>query len=79
MAAKILGGDYGAAAIRVCAVDWSERVPHLAGALGRALARHLVEGRHLLPVRASRALRLTARGIRPCLAPCPAAAYRLRL
>ncbi len=48
--------------VRLCAVDWSERRPHLAGPLGRALARALVEGRCLVPVRASRALRLTDRG-----------------
>ncbi len=48
--------------VRLCAVDWSERRPHLAGPLGRALAAALVDGRCLVPVRASRALRLTDRG-----------------
>jgi DNA-binding transcriptional ArsR family regulator len=54
----------GATAVRLCAVDWSERQPHLAGALGRALGRRLVESRCLLPIRASRGLRLTERGRR---------------
>jgi hypothetical protein len=48
--------------VHVCAVDWSERRPHLAGPLGRALARHLIDGQHLVPVRASRAFRVTDRG-----------------
>jgi len=56
------GGE--GAAVRLCPVDWSERRPHVAGALGRALARHLVEASCLVPVRASRALRVTDRGRR---------------
>jgi hypothetical protein len=65
MAARALAlpGDEGTP-VRLCLVDWSERRPHVAGALGRALARHLVEGGCLTPVRASRALRLTDRGRR---------------
>jgi DNA-binding transcriptional ArsR family regulator len=53
-----------APAVRLCLVDWSERRPHVAGALGRALARRLVDTGCLVPVRASRALRLTERGRR---------------
>ncbi len=60
--AGVAVGDGTALAVRVCAVDWSERLPHLAGALGRALARHLVDHRHLVPVRASRGFRLSERG-----------------
>jgi DNA-binding transcriptional ArsR family regulator len=46
---------------RAC-LDWSERRPHLAGALGAALARELLARGWLARVRASRAVRLTARG-----------------
>ncbi len=60
--AGVAAGDGATLAVRVCVVDWSERLPHLAGALGRALARHLVDHRHLVPVRASRGFRLSDRG-----------------
>ncbi len=59
---KEAGVAAGLPAVRVCAVDWSERVPHLAGALGRSLAQHLIEARYLVPVRHSRAFRVTDRG-----------------
>jgi len=58
----VVDGDEAVPAVQVCAVDWSERRPHLAGALGRGLARRMVDARHLLPVRGSRGLRLTDRG-----------------
>jgi DNA-binding transcriptional ArsR family regulator len=57
--------DLGAAGrrplVRAC-LDWSERRPHLAGALGERLAERLWSERLLSPVRGSRALRLTRRG-----------------
>lgn len=43
-------------------LDWSERKPHLAGALGAALLDRLAEQRWVAPVRDSRALQLTSRG-----------------
>ncbi len=46
---------------RVC-LDWSERRPHLAGALGAALTGQLLERGWFTRVRASRALRITSRG-----------------
>jgi len=46
---------------RAC-LDWSERVPHLAGQLGAALADLALAERWLVRVRDSRALRLTDRG-----------------
>jgi DNA-binding transcriptional ArsR family regulator len=46
---------------RAC-LDWSERRPHLAGALGAALAAELLARGWVTRVRASRALRITARG-----------------
>lgn len=47
--------------IRAC-TDWSERVPHVAGQIGAALARVFVAARWVTRVRDSRALRLTDRG-----------------
>ena len=46
---------------RAC-LDWSERRPHLAGALGAALAAELLARGWLVRVRVSRAVRVTARG-----------------
>jgi len=46
---------------RAC-VDWSERRPHLAGALGAAFTRELLARGWLARVRASRAVRVTGRG-----------------
>ena len=46
---------------RAC-LDWSERRPHLAGALGAAFAAQLLARGWLARVRASRAVRVTARG-----------------
>lgn len=43
-------------------LDWSERRPHIAGALGAALLRQLVARRWLAGVRDTRALRLTMAG-----------------
>ncbi len=43
-------------------LDWTERKPHLAGALGAALLDRLVEGRWVVKSPGSRALRVTARG-----------------
>jgi DNA-binding transcriptional ArsR family regulator len=43
-------------------IDWSERHHHLAGALGVALTKSLFEAKWLMPVRDSRAVRLTAAG-----------------
>lgn len=45
-----------------CCLDWSERRPHLAGALGAALATRLLKLHWLKRVNDSRALRITARG-----------------
>jgi DNA-binding transcriptional ArsR family regulator len=46
---------------RAC-LDWSERVPHLAGRVGTALADLALAKQWVVRVRGSRALRLTARG-----------------
>jgi DNA-binding transcriptional ArsR family regulator len=46
---------------RAC-LDWSERRPHLAGALGAALAEQVLTRGWVARVRGSRAVRLTARG-----------------
>jgi DNA-binding transcriptional ArsR family regulator len=43
-------------------LDWSERRSHLAGALGAALARRLLELKWIARVHGSRAVRLTQRG-----------------
>jgi DNA-binding transcriptional ArsR family regulator len=43
-------------------LDWTERRPHLAGALGAAVLERLVEGRWIAKVRGSRAVRITALG-----------------
>jgi DNA-binding transcriptional ArsR family regulator len=45
-----------------CCVDWIERRPHVAGALGAALLRHYLEQRWLLRVEESRKLIVTPRG-----------------
>lgn len=47
--------------IRAC-LDWSERVPHVAGRTGAALARVALDRRWVARVRESRALRVTERG-----------------
>jgi DNA-binding transcriptional ArsR family regulator len=47
--------------IRHC-IDWSERQPHLSGALGDALARRSFELGWFTRIRDSRALRITERG-----------------
>jgi DNA-binding transcriptional ArsR family regulator len=46
---------------RAC-TDWTERVPHVAGRIGEALARVFVDERWVVRVRQSRALRVTDRG-----------------
>lgn len=46
---------------RAC-VDWTERVPHLAGAAGAAVATVFTRERWVVRVREGRALRVTARG-----------------
>ena len=43
-------------------LDWSERRPHLAGALGAAVLAHFSTHGWVVPMRTSRALRLTAAG-----------------
>jgi DNA-binding transcriptional ArsR family regulator len=43
-------------------LDWTERRPHLSGALGVALARRLMELRWIAPIRDSRAVRVTVEG-----------------
>jgi DNA-binding transcriptional ArsR family regulator len=48
---------------RVC-IDWSERRPHLAGALGAALADRLLERRWIARRPGLRAVEVTARGAR---------------
>lgn len=45
-----------------CCTDWTERRPHIAGALGAALLRHYKEQRWLVPVEESRKLAVTPRG-----------------
>lgn len=60
-----LGVDVGSISRRPLTrrcLDWSERRHHLAGALGVALNRRMGELGWTLPVRASRAVRLTERG-----------------
>lgn len=44
--------------------DWSERKPHLGGALGAALLDNLLARRWIEPTPTSRALRITPRGLR---------------
>ncbi|GIK96456.1 MAG: transcriptional regulator [Alphaproteobacteria bacterium] len=51
----------GRAFCRPC-LDWSERRPHLAGALGNAIAARLLETRWIERVRDSRAVAITAKG-----------------
>jgi DNA-binding transcriptional ArsR family regulator len=46
---------------RAC-LDWSERVPHVAGRIGMAIAGVFVAERWVVRVRTTRALRLTDRG-----------------
>lgn len=46
---------------RAC-LDWSERVPHVAGRIGAALARVFLAERWVTHIRDTRALRLTDRG-----------------
>lgn len=57
----IVDGETRRPVIRAC-TDWSERVPHVAGRVGAALARVFVAERWAARVRDSRALRLTDRG-----------------
>lgn len=45
-----------------CCVDWTERRPHIAGALGAALLHHYLHQRWLLRVEESRKLVATPRG-----------------
>lgn len=45
-------------------LDWTERRPHLAGALGAAVARHALDRTWLRPVPGTRALRVTDEGRR---------------
>lgn len=47
--------------VRIC-LDWSERRPHIAGALGQRLAERLLGERLLVRVPGGRTLRLTRRG-----------------
>ena len=44
--------------------DWSERKPHLGGALGAAMLETMLEKGWIEPTHASRALRVTPRGHR---------------
>jgi len=45
-----------------CCTDWTERRPHVAGAVGAALLRHYKDQRWLAPVRESRKLVVTPAG-----------------
>jgi hypothetical protein len=45
-----------------CCTDWTERRPHVAGALGAALLRHYLDSGWLEQVKDSRKLVVTARG-----------------
>ncbi|MGE7439684.1 ArsR/SmtB family transcription factor [Kitasatospora sp. NPDC001175] len=47
--------------VRSC-LDWTERRPHLAGALGAALCAHAMDAGWLEPIGTGRALRVTASG-----------------
>jgi DNA-binding transcriptional ArsR family regulator len=47
--------------VRAC-LDWSERVPHLAGQLGAAIASIAFDERWIVRARDSRVVRVTARG-----------------
>ncbi len=51
---------------RAC-LDWSERVPHVAGRIGAAIAAVVVDAGWVSRVRGTRALRITSRG-RPAMA-----------
>jgi len=51
----------GRAFCRPC-IDWSERRPHLAGAVGAAIATRLMEARWIERMRDTRAVRITPRG-----------------
>lgn len=48
--------------VRSC-LDWTERRPHLAGALGAAMTQRMLEAGWVRPQRASRALTVTATGV----------------
>ena len=54
--------DTGRRPLSRCCVDWTERRPHVAGALGAALLQAYKDRRWLLPVRDSRKLLVTPRG-----------------
>jgi DNA-binding transcriptional ArsR family regulator len=45
-----------------CCTDWTERRPHVAGALGATLLRHYKHQRWIMPVRDSRKLEVTPLG-----------------
>jgi DNA-binding transcriptional ArsR family regulator len=45
-------------------LDWTERRPHIAGALGGALLKHVQDLKWVVPLRGSRALRVTQMGLR---------------
>lgn len=47
--------------VRTC-LDWTERRPHIAGALGASMLAHFLEERWLARIRGTRALRVTPRG-----------------
>jgi len=62
IAADALTGQGGhRPACRPC-LDWSERRPHLAGAIGAALATHCFERHWIEHIRDSRAVRITTAG-----------------
>jgi hypothetical protein len=47
-------------------LDFTERRPHLAGAVGAALHRHFLARAWVVPVGSGRALRVTDEGGPPC-------------
>jgi len=47
-----------------CCLDWTERRPHIAGALGGALLERVRDLKWVVPLRGSRALRVTQAGLR---------------
>jgi hypothetical protein len=51
----------GRAFCRPC-IDWSERRPHLAGAVGAGIAASLLEARWIERMRDTRAVRITPKG-----------------
>ncbi len=63
MSLRIGSGKNARVLCRPC-LDWSERRPHLAGALGAALCARAVQEHWIRRVKGSRAVAVTAKGRR---------------